>query len=160
MSSIEISLSSGRALNVVSFPANSVARRRPRQSNAQTQRNKTTEANHTLPDTELLRLGVQLEQVEQEWLRRFAAVHAGEPIECDSDGVGVPWNFMHRGVTPLIDAILGQKAQTVAGLIVQTRAIVLDKAEWWNGCCEMENPRRFLDSLCSLLGIAPGPMQK
>jgi len=160
MTDIEISPSNRQAPNVLCFPADRVARRRPRRPKKQAAKNEINDANQTLPDAELLLLGVQLEQAEQEWLRQRTAIHAGEPIECDSDGVSVPCNFIHDGITSLIDAILRQKAQTVAGLIVQTRAIVLDKADWWNGCREMDNPRRFFESLCSLLGIAPGPIQK
>jgi hypothetical protein len=160
MTNTGISPSKRQVLNVLSFPADRVARCRPGLSKKQALENKREEASQELSDAELLRLGVQLEQAEQEWLRQCAAVDAGEPIECDSDGVSVPLNFINYGASELIDAILRQKAQTVAGIIVQTRAIVLDKAEWWNGCPEMENPRCFFESLCSFFGIVAGPIQK
>jgi hypothetical protein len=132
--------------------------RHPRQSKKRSLGKGSEGPTQTIPDAELLELGVQLEQAEQEWFEQRARYDAGEPIECDSDGVRVPWTRIQGRINPLIDAILKQKAQTVAGLIVQTRAIVLDEAEWWDGSSETENPRRFFESLCSLLGIVPGPI--
>jgi hypothetical protein len=67
----------------------------------------------------------------------------------------------------LIEKILSLKVTTLAGLAVQTRAMVLDNAEFWGGegltQSEENDPnkrrqRQFLEAMCSFLGIEPAPI--
>jgi hypothetical protein len=67
----------------------------------------------------------------------------------------------------LIEKILALKATTIAGLTVQTRAMVLDNEEYW-GRFAMEHEenapdqrrhRQFLEIMCNYLGIEPAPIR-
>jgi len=75
------------------------------------------------------------------------------------DGTGIPdednpWNPIHDRLFPLAEDILSRKAQTIAGLAVQTRAVVLAAADVW----EQETPeaiheRTFIEAVCRFVGV-------
>jgi hypothetical protein len=86
-----------------------------------------------------------------------------EAAETDEHGSNVVWVDIHDRMFDLIDKIMEQRSQTVAGLAVQARAIVMDNAEWWDAGAEGTAPeqdraRLFLESLCSFLRICPAPI--
>jgi hypothetical protein len=98
-------------------------------------------------DSELLNLGKQLDAIGQERKALNAAVATGANIE-DAHG----YAFCNR-LHALADDILGRKAQSVAGLAVQTRAINLVAADLW----EFDLPhnksheRRFIEAVCAFV---------
>jgi hypothetical protein len=98
-------------------------------------------------DAELLRLGAELEQIDRKW----ADMSDGERADALDD------------VWPLIDKIMSLKPRTAGGLVVQTRAIVFDNFDWWDGFeddSEQGRGRRFLESLCTHFGITAGPIER
>ena len=90
-----------------------------------------------------------------------------EAAETDEHGVDVVWDDILDRMFDLIDKIMEQAPQTVAGLAVQARSTVMDNAEWWDwgaaecyGTEKEDRARLFLESLCSFLRICPAPIQQ
>jgi hypothetical protein len=71
-----------------------------------------------------------------------------------------PWDDIHGRIYPMIDAIMGQKAQTLAGFAVQARAVSLSHAELWDeGHAEGEHLHPFLEAACAFAGVVPVPTE-
>jgi hypothetical protein len=71
------------------------------------------------------------------------------------------WDRFFDRLSPLIDAILSRKAQTVAGLAVQARAFTLSSNEWWGDDPPCENDAlAFAEAVCAFVGIVPTPLER
>jgi hypothetical protein len=67
-----------------------------------------------------------------------------------------PWTPIHDRLYPIVDAILSRRAQTIAGLAVQARAIVMGHADIWDALDEdTERERLFIESVCAFVGVKP-----
>jgi hypothetical protein len=71
------------------------------------------------PDAELIALGVQLEPIAEEWL----VLNDAEDLS--DDEIDARCDAVDGRLFPLAEHILSLKAQTVAGLAVQVRAITM-----------------------------------
>jgi hypothetical protein len=73
------------------------------------------------------------------------------------------WDDILGRLNPLAREIISHKAQTVAGLAVQTRAMTVYYAELWDGGSidddNNHDHRKFIDAVCAFLRITPAPMQ-
>jgi hypothetical protein len=87
--------------------------------------------------------------------------------DSDFDGDDDKMSAFTKRKYDVIEKILLLKATTVAGLAVQTRAIVLDNAEYWGqnateheeNAPEKRRERQFLEATCSFLGIQPAAIR-
>jgi hypothetical protein len=69
------------------------------------------------------------------------------------------WDDIHGHMWPTIDAIIGHRAQTLAGFAVQARAVSLSYAELWDDEPEEgENHRQFIEAACTFAGVVPVPL--
>jgi hypothetical protein len=102
------------------------------------------------PDAELLALGAQLAELEREAQALNALVAAGADVD---DACGAAFCKRLLGLT---DDILGRRAHSVAGLAVQTRAIIMAAPDLWD--CENErHERTFIEAVCAFVGVAIPP---
>jgi hypothetical protein len=77
------------------------------------------------------------------------ADHSDTDEEC-------PWTHIHGRLYPIVDDILSRRAQTVPGLAVQARAIVMGHADLWDALDEdTERERLFIESVCAFVGVKP-----
>jgi hypothetical protein len=66
------------------------------------------------------------------------------------------WGRIHDRMYPLVDKILGYKAQTVAGLAVQVQAIAISHTELWDEDEEdCYRHRLFIEAVCAFVGVKP-----
>jgi hypothetical protein len=75
----------------------------------------------------------------------------GDDSDADEES---PWTHIHDRLYPIVDDILSRRAQTIAGLAVQARAVVMAMADPWDGEGE-RHERVFIESVCAFVGIAP-----
>jgi hypothetical protein len=67
-----------------------------------------------------------------------------------------PWTPIHGRLYPIVDDILSRRAQTVSGLAVQARAIVMGHADLWDARDEdTERERLFIEAVCTFVGVKP-----
>jgi hypothetical protein len=86
---------------------------------------------------------------------------ADEDAETNEQGQNVVWNALSDRKRRLVDTIYSHKAQTAAGLAVQTRAYSLDWIELWEkGYESQEGARQFADLVCAFAGVAPVAMER
>ena len=113
-------------------------------------------AEHVGADAELLRLGELLEPLERE----AAALRAIEDQEHDADELSKLYDQLNERTVGLVNEIIEHKANTLAGLTVQTRALRAFSPEHWDE--NMGNDPRlpyYLRSMCNALGLAlPRPV--
>jgi hypothetical protein len=108
-------------------------------------------------DAELLALGDQLEPLIEQWMAQTAADR--EECEADPDPELTRWHRLNSRIYPLVDAILSQRAQTLAGLAVQARAFTLSSSEWWDSDLTCEDDQlAFANAVCAFLGVTPVPL--
>jgi hypothetical protein len=90
------------------------------------------------------------------WYPEKAEHDASIDAESDEHGCSIVWNDIHGRLYPIVDAILSRRAQTVAGLAVQARAIVMGAADLWEPLGEeIERERVFIESVCAFVGVKP-----
>lgn len=77
--------------------------------------------------------------------------------EVDEHGCSIFWNEYLDRMSPLVNEILSHDATTLAGMILQTRASMLDNSSWWTAPRfeGTDQDRAFFESLCSFLKIKP-----
>ncbi|HUI12562.1 MAG TPA: hypothetical protein VL048_03720 [Xanthobacteraceae bacterium] len=72
------------------------------------------------------------------------------------------WDEIHDRLHPLARDIISRKAQTVAGLAVQARAMTVYYSELWDGgSVDDENEhdhRNFIEAVCVFAGVKPLPL--
>lgn len=67
-----------------------------------------------------------------------------------------PWDDIHGRMFPLIEAILALTPKTLAGLIVQARAITLSEVPLWTDEYRADDrPRQFFEAVCAFVGVVP-----
>jgi hypothetical protein len=78
----------------------------------------------------------------------------------NENGVSIAWRDIHDRQFPLIDAIMGHKAQTLAGFAVQARAVTLSHSELWESPAEFEGDhhRPLMEAACAFAGVVPVPL--
>jgi hypothetical protein len=105
-------------------------------------------------DAELVRLGELLEPLERE----AAALRAIEDQEHDGVDLSKLYDQLGDRMAGLVDEIIEHKANTLAGLTVQTRALRVDSPEHWDENMVLD-PRLpvYLRSVCNVLGLALPP---
>ncbi|HEY2531134.1 MAG TPA: hypothetical protein VGJ20_24910 [Xanthobacteraceae bacterium] len=103
----------------------------------------------TSDDAELLRLGAELDEVEQDYLRQCAA---DELLEDDADD---KWAAIDKRLYPLFDKIMAHTATTVAGLAIQTKAIGLAAEDLWSDVPDNRHKRQFIEAVCRFTGVVP-----
>jgi len=74
-----------------------------------------------------------------------------------------PWNAIHDRLDALAKDIISRKAQTVAGLAVQARAMTAYYAELWDRDEDDEDDegsghRIFIEAVCAFVGVTPVPL--
>jgi hypothetical protein len=93
---------------------------------------------------------------EELWYPEKAEHRASLAAEHNERGHNIVWNDILDRLDPIIDEILSRRAQTVTGLAVQARAVVLAAADLWDGEGEDERHERvFIESVCAFVGVAP-----
>jgi hypothetical protein len=108
-------------------------------------------------DAELLRLGELLEPIERDQRQELAlddAARRGERDDDDPDSVR--WDALNSRAFPLVNRILAHKAETVAGLRVQTRALQLTNNDLWYPLPGLDDSDRipgYFRSVCNVLGL-------
>jgi hypothetical protein len=98
-----------------------------------------------------------------QWLKYQAkqkALWTDRPDDFEDENGETGWGRFNDRLYPLVDEILSLKATTLAGLAVQTRAIVAAEFELWELDPEKSDytdqlRRQFLELTCSFLGIEP-----
>jgi hypothetical protein len=80
-----------------------------------------------------------------------SALARADHSDTDNDD---PWTDIHGRLYPIVDDILSRRAQTVTGLAVQARAVVMAMAELWDGAGE-GHERVFIEAVCAFVGVAP-----
>jgi hypothetical protein len=58
----------------------------------------------------------------------------------------------------LTKEIISRKAETVAGLAVQARAMTVYYAELWDVDDDNHDHRNFIEAVCAFVGITPEPL--
>jgi len=69
-------------------------------------------------------------------------------------------NAMQARLFPLAEDILARRAQTIAGLAVQAKAITLAAADLWDeeDADGHDHERTFVEAVCAFVGITPVPL--
>jgi hypothetical protein len=103
-----------------------------------------------------------IEEWRQYEVRRSAVPYEKtQEEEEDENGVDLVWERILDRMWPLIDDILSQRAQTVAGLAVQARAFTLSSSEWWTSdLCENDQGLAFAEAVCAFTGVTPVALEK
>jgi hypothetical protein len=70
------------------------------------------------------------------------------------------WDDINERLNPLAHEIISHKAQTIAGLAVQARAMTVYYPLLWDADDEdeYEHHRNFIESVCSFVGLTPLPL--
>jgi hypothetical protein len=102
---------------------------------------------------ELLALGAQFKPIEDEYWAQTAIDRAETVIESEDE----PWDGIHDRLYPLANEIWSKKAQTISGLALQTRAIVLAAHDLWDPgmLSDNDHERKFIEAVCAFVGITP-----
>jgi hypothetical protein len=91
------------------------------------------------------------------WYPEKAEHDARTAAEHDEEGQSIVWNDIHGRLYLIFDYILSQRAQTVDGLAVQARAIVMAASDLWEdrGDDNEAHERIFIEAVCAFVGVAP-----
>ncbi|HEY2531880.1 MAG TPA: hypothetical protein VGJ20_28795 [Xanthobacteraceae bacterium] len=107
-------------------------------------------------DAELLRLGAELDLVEQDFLRQCAA--DDKQLEEDADD---KWAAIDKRLYPLFDQIMELTSATPTGLAVQAKAVGLAVSGLWDdrtiGIGKHE--RKFIEAVCRFAGVVPAEVK-
>jgi len=63
------------------------------------------------------------------------------------------WDRINSRVNPILNAILGQRATTLEGLKIQTRAFAMTRSEIWGGTLANTYEKAFIESACSFFSM-------
>jgi hypothetical protein len=89
------------------------------------------------------------------WYPEKAENDANDAAEHDENGDNIVWTDIHNRLYTTVDEILSRTAQTITGLAVQTRAVVMAAAEMWNeNTWEDPHARLFIEAVCSFAGVS------
>jgi hypothetical protein len=81
-----------------------------------------------------------------------------EEDETDERGLSVDWMDILETLDTLTKEIISRKAETVAGLAVQARAMTVYYAELWDVDDDNHDHRNFIEAVCAFVGITPEPL--
>jgi hypothetical protein len=100
-------------------------------------------------DTELLRLGRELDKVERQWVEMTRAdmEHKSDPRDESS------WPAYENRVAPLFSQILEMRAKTIEGFAIQVRAAVLALIPHLGESGAERNELSFLEAAAHFAGI-------
>jgi hypothetical protein len=103
-------------------------------------------------DADLLAIGTRFQKIEDEHRVQLAMDRDGTADLTDD----TQWEAIHDRLSPLAAEILSKKAQTIAGLAVQTRAITLVAYDIWEPAFvgDSDHERKFIEAVCAFVRVA------
>ena len=110
-------------------------------------------------DVELLQLAALLEPIEREWNTQVGREGCDKGrVSGDTD---CDWDDLCDRIATICNDILSRKATTIAGLVVQTRALGLTNGELWHAPRKVEDASErissYFRSVSNVLGVALPP---